>query len=109
MGCSTYEPFIRLTNSNSGGGQIRGIAEGGLRFTDTTELNERVRIDASGNVGIGTNNPTSPLVVYSGYSHVKIQQKGMVPYLTIGSGSNYLVFDGVGTFLGLFDFRNDGS
>lgn len=51
---STNEAFLKLHNATaSSGGQIRGLNAGGLVFTNDTAGTEFVRIDSSGNVGIG--------------------------------------------------------
>lgn len=57
------EPFIRLTQAGSGGGQIRGLPGTGLRFTDTDSNVEWARISSVGNVGIGNAAPTAKLHV----------------------------------------------
>ena len=48
------EAFIRITSDGVGGGQLRGIAAGGIRVTNNDGSNETIRIDNSVNVGIGT-------------------------------------------------------
>ena len=61
---NTSEPFMRLTNNTSGSGfQARGLNAGGLRITDNTGSSEWTRIDANGNVGIGTTAPTAILTI----------------------------------------------
>ncbi len=57
------EAFIRVTNNYGGGGQIRALSAGGFRFTNNTSLIEYLRMDANGNIGIGSNSPTDKLHV----------------------------------------------
>ena len=68
--------------------------DAGLRFS-TTEggtLSEKVRISASGNVGIGTNNPTARLeIAYSGGSQIEASNgSGTFRILNDGTNSNLL-------------------
>ena len=53
VGAFTNEPDIQWTYTGSGA----------LRFTDSTASAERMRIDSSGNVGIGTSSPQASLHV----------------------------------------------
>ncbi|MBS3053880.1 MAG: hypothetical protein J4469_05250, partial [Candidatus Aenigmarchaeota archaeon] len=57
------EPFIRLTAADAGGGQIRGLTGGGLRFTNSNSTSEKVRIDNNGLVGINATSPAALLHV----------------------------------------------
>jgi hypothetical protein len=51
---SGSEGFLVLQQSSAGGGQIRSVSAGGLRFTDNGASTEWMRIDSSGNLLIGT-------------------------------------------------------
>ena len=61
---------LLLDNTANDGGAIDGLGDGvgGLRFStsDAGTITERVRIDSSGNVGIGTSSPGSKFVVSNG-------------------------------------------
>jgi hypothetical protein len=91
------EPFIRLTTDNAGGGQIRGIPGGGLKFTDVSGSNERFRFDSSGNVGIGTTSPTALLAVAGAVKANSITVTGKVTAATFDppytiSGRKYATY-----------------
>jgi hypothetical protein len=47
------------------------LANTSLRFLDTAKATERMRIDTSGNVGVGTNSPTATLDVSGTFSDAK--------------------------------------
>lgn len=53
------EGFILIYTDASGGGQIRGLTVGGLRFTNNDASTEWVRVTGAGNVGIGTSSPSA--------------------------------------------------
>jgi hypothetical protein len=62
-------------------------ASGELRFT-TGNVVERVRIDSSGNVGIGTSSPTQPLhVVSSGFTVGRFSSTGTVSRITFDNST----------------------
>ncbi|MDO8240702.1 MAG: hypothetical protein Q7T51_01850 [Candidatus Moranbacteria bacterium] len=87
------EPFILLTNTTeTSGGQIRGLDGAyGLRFTDPFSA-EYMRINSSGNVGIGTSAPGAKLDVNGTTLTSKLSSWGS----TYTSGGNYLFTNSFG-------------
>jgi hypothetical protein len=91
--------WIDFKNANTGGNgdhseRIRG-GSGHLEFI--TNMSERMRIDSSGNVGIGTNNPDTKLHVNGAASATHISL-GTTEYPTLG-----------GNWLTIFSPTYDGS
>ena len=85
--------------ANAEGAPTPGSVPGGLRFFTTTagqgDSTEKMRITASGNIGIGTSNPTVPLhILTTGNANISIQ--------TTASGAG-------GAALNLVTASNSGS
>ena len=125
-GASNYGTSGQVLTSNgndsptwqdaSGGGATDSISEGNTsvecvdtgsdgHITFDTEGSEKLRIDSSGNVGIGTSSPNKPLHIYSGSSDAEIrlqtnsgteqnsyialrQSSGDLDFYTVTSGTN---------------------
>ena len=94
-----YQAQLRLTNSTSGAGANDGF---NIQFDGTdvylvnqestgdiiayTNSNERMRINSSGNVGIGTSNPTNSTL------HAKNSSSGSALKVESNTGNNYINF-----------------
>jgi hypothetical protein len=77
---SAATPAIRGSDANTGvffGTDIVGLSTGG---------SERVRVDASGNVGIGTSSPNRKLDVRGTDTWIKVAENGVASWL-IGTGT----------------------
>jgi len=103
-----YQPFItfRDTNDSNKGSQIQSYSGNTLFENDATgggTYTERMRIDSSGNVGIGTSSPTNIFTVKSA-----TQFKGM----SVNNGTNdivQLIGQGTGNDNGSVILLNGGT
>jgi len=71
---------ILMKNSSNNGGLIQSMGNGGLSFFSTVSnsSSERLRIDASGNVGIGTTSPSEALEVNGNLAFSGGSDKGII-------------------------------
>jgi hypothetical protein len=72
-GSGTNQSYLFFGNAGGEKGRITSEDSGALVFSNTTGASERMRIDASGNVGIGTSNPTHQLDIHkAGGDHLRL-------------------------------------
>jgi hypothetical protein len=95
--------FVGVNNT---GGTVRGVSANSVGFgtadgaplTFGTNNAERMRLDASGNLGIGTSSPTTNLTIGNGGG------SGLGVLLSRGAATNfYEAYDGTKTFIGGVD------
>ena len=85
---------IVLQNNNSGGGNVSALSAGGLAFGTFTGavgselVTERMRIDSSGNVGIGISSPNAKLNVVAGDAASATNQVNISGGRGLGGGVN---------------------
>jgi len=102
--------FIKSVNETGNG----TLPDGALTFGTATYnavggAVERMRIDSSGNVGIGTDSPDANLqVVGAGQDQIRFGTSTSV-YTDLWMGTGYTVIDSIGGTAGGFDFRDDGT
>ena len=96
---------------------------GGLKIYDATATAERMRIDSSGNVGIGTTSPSGRLDVYGSDNNnlikssnsganaasIRIQSNNAGNYLLAAGANNPLYIDNSSTAAQSIIFRNTSS
>jgi hypothetical protein len=80
--------FVSLTRDGSSGGTI--MAFGTSANASTTNASERMRLDSSGNLGIGTSSPTSKL-------HVENAGAAAAAARFTGSSNTFLVLNTTGS------------
>jgi len=87
---------------NTGSASFQPLIIGGSDLRFATNNNERMRIDASGNVGIGTLSPASPLSVVSAVNGVARFQGGAATFVDVtdGTGTFRMQSTSAGAFIG---------
>jgi len=65
-GSGTNAAYLFMGNAGGEKGRVQTENDGTIVFSNTTSATERMRIDSSGNVGIGITNPAYNLVVSNG-------------------------------------------
>ena len=91
----TTDPGIQLASTSGGGGLMLGFASGGIGFYTYTgavgseSYTDRMRLNSSGNLGIGTTSPSSRLEASGADCVVKSSAtSGYAGFYAIGSGTN---------------------
>jgi hypothetical protein len=94
-------PLSRITNpflSSSGAGNVSITSPAANTIAFTTASTERMRIDSAGNVGIGTNSPTTKFHVSDTTTNtVKERIQASTGYVEVGMGGSSGVFDTTAT------------
>jgi hypothetical protein len=120
-----YATINNTTDSNTGikvmnTGRAYGIfvdggsgASNGLRFYDFTAGSDRIKLDSSGNVGIGTTSPSEKLHVAGnvylggGNQFIRYRTASNWDYYLAASGDNFTMYDSNGT--GFINFIYNGG
>ena len=114
---TTAGSFLSISDGNTTSGRsplVGAITDAMVFYTSAGSYNERMRIDASGNVGIGTPSPVSKLHAYtaSGNNIVRSESgDNYAAFQTLASGTNsgYIFFNNASGETGRITSANGGT
>ena len=120
---STSWSYLRLKSPNANGGYIQFAdaddddvgqifyyhGSGGDYMSFTTNASERVRIDSSGNLGIGTTAPAQKLHVVSAANQIRIEDSTNNKKYDLNVDSNNFMVDDMSAGVNRFAIANGGN
>ncbi len=111
----TVDAYGRVTAittgaTGSGNGTVTGSGTANYvsKWTSSSAQGNSTIYD-NGKVGIGTPNPSNPLHINSAYPQVRLQSTDDSTYTTMGSGSNYMVWDIINPTGNTYEWRSGGG